>query len=236
MLGSQMSRATIIITSYNQPVLLRFAYASARRQTWTNTQIIIADDNSDDPRVLEYLSALSDDPNLVVFNSNVSDEDRPKTARYATQINTAVQLFADGDYLFFLPDDDKFLETKVEEQVKAMFINGWDVTYGSQSIRDIDLERHTIGHPKLERIADKVLDDAYNIVDHGQVCVSRAAFDKVGGWPDDPEYWSGADAYFWRRLSAAGYKFYPVPTARCVKNDMDGVQARVFSGRKPWAK
>lgn len=228
MLGNQMSRATIIVTSYDRQTI-RAAVRSAMSQTWKNTQVIVADDNSSDPSIHRWLRSLPEDENLVVFNSGISDEDRPKTARYATQINTAVQLFADGDYLFFLPDDDLFYPDKVEEQIKAMFTNGFDVTYGTQYV-------HRNGSKVGERLADEVLSDAYNVVDHGQVCVARAAFDEVGGWPDEPEYWSGADAYFWRRLTAAGQRFHPVPSAKCIKNESDGVQARIFSGRKPWAK
>lgn len=221
--------ATIVITSWNQPVLLRFAYASAKRQTWRDTQVIIADDNSDAPTLRSYLEALPESGNLVVFNSGVTDEDRPKTARYATQINTAVRLFATGKYLFFLPDDDSFEPDKVEKQVTAMFENDWDVSYSSQRIVNV-ADRQLVG----VREARDVLSDAYNVVDHGQICVSRAAYDAVGGWPDDPQFWSGADAYFWLRLSDKGYKFHPVPEAWCTKTVRDGVQAKLFSGRKPW--
>jgi len=219
--------ATIVITSWNNPEGLRFAYATAKAQTWADTQIIIADDNSSDPRVGEYLESLPDDKNLVVFNSGISEEDRPKTARYATQINTAVQMFATGKYLFFLPDDDWFMPNKVEKQVNAMFVNDWDVSYSSQDVRQN-------GTKIADRIADRVLLDAYNIVDHGQVCVSRAAFDAVGGWSDDPQFWSGADAYFWLRLTDKGYKFHPVVDVLCTKTVRDGVQNKIFSGRKPW--
>lgn len=226
MLGNQVS-ATVVITSWNNRDGLHLAYTSARTQTWKDTQIIIADDNSSDPEVRQYLLDIEQSPNLVVFTSDVSDEDRPKTARYATQINTAVQMFATGKYLFFLPDDDWFMPHKVEKQVNAMFRNDWDVSYSSQEVWR--------GGDKIGmRKADKVLDDAYNLVDHGQVCVSRTAFDAVNGWPDDPSFWSGADAYFWLRLSSKGYKFHPVEEVLCKKNERDGVQAKIFSGRKPW--
>ena len=230
MLGGKRLRATIVITSYNRPRQLRLAYKGARGQSWENTQIIIADDNSSDPKVLEYLESLEDTPNLTIFRSNVTDEDRGKTARYATQINDAVRLFADGEYLLFLPDDDWFMHKKVETHVKAMSENGWDVSYSSQAImkREPRLQQHG------ERFANKVLTDAYNIVDHGQVCVTRKAFDAVGGWPDDPQYWSGADAYFWRRLTDAGYLFHPIAEVLCMKVENDGVQNKVFTGRKPW--
>lgn len=222
-----MTTATVVITSWNNPKGLRKAYHSVASQTWNDVQIIIADDNSSDPKVHEWLFELPQTENLTVFTSDVSDEDRPKTARYATQINTAVALFARGDYLFFLPDDDAFMTQKVATQVGAMFRAGWDVSYSSQAI-------FRNGSQVGTRMAKDILDDAYNIVDHGQVCVTRTAFDKVGGFPDDPQYWSGADAYFWRRLTNYGYQFYPVPQVLCVKNEGDGVQSKIFSGRKPW--
>lgn len=229
MLGGEGLRATVVITSWNNRERLRLAVKSALAQSWENTQVIIADDNSSDPRVRQYLESLEERPNLVVFNSNVSDEDRPKTARYATQINTAVRLFADGDYLLFLPDDDWFSSRKVEFHVTEMAKNGWDVSYSGQHIKDMYTGIHVGERPAIE-----VLKNAYNVVDHGQVCVTRKAFDAVGGWPDEPEYWSGADAYFWNRLTDAGYEFHPINEFLCIKVRCDGVQNKVFTGRNPW--
>jgi len=226
MLGNQM-RATIVVTSYNLPKSLQLSTRSAMNQSYDDLEIIVADDNSSDPRMPAVLERLSKEPNVTVFQSAVTDEERAHKARYATMINAAVREYSMGDYLFFLPDDDIFLHNKVLRHVAAMEANKWDVSYSSQAI-------FRRGEHVSNRIANEVLTVGYNVVDHGQVCVTRNAFDAVNGWPDDAKYWSGADAYFWNRLTDAGYLFHPINEVLCIKNERDGVQNKVFSGRKPW--
>lgn len=203
-------KASIIITSYNQPDYLKICIDSCLNQVYSNIEIIIADDNSSDPRVWEVINSYYD-PRIISFNSFVSEEDRPKTARYATQINTAVRNYSTGKYIFYLPDDDYFYPDKVLMHVLHAEKNQYDVVYGAQDFVDADGNKAGTRYDGTGESSGRVLDDGHGILDHGQVMTSRKAFDEAGGWDDDPGMWGGADAYFWTKLSRAGYKFHPLP-------------------------
>jgi len=230
--------ASVIVTSYNKPRLLDKALISLVNQSFDDFEIIVADDNSSDPQVRNVLEHYTSYKNYKYFVSDVTDEDRPKTARYATQINTAVNKYAQGKYLFYLPDDDYFHTFKLKSQVTAMEQKNWHVSYAGQLM--VKESGDPIGTRFDGVIGDdfggcRTLSNGYNILDHSQVATTRSAFDAVGGWPDGPECWSGADAYFWERLSNAGFKFNPVPLVLSTKvYRADSLQVKVFSGQQPW--
>jgi spore maturation protein CgeD len=179
-------------------------------QTYKNIEVIVADDNSSKKEVWDLIYSYSD-PRLISFNSNIKEEDRLKTARYATQINTAVRGYSSGKYIFYLPDDDLFYPDKVKMQVEHAEKNNYDVVYAAQDFIDVDGNISGNRYDGTGETSGRVLDDGHGILDHGQVMTSRAAFDSVEGWDDSAGTWGGADAYFWTRLSRAGYKFYPLP-------------------------
>jgi len=177
-------KASIIITSYNQPEYLKLCIDSCVNQTYENIEIIIGDDNSSNDAVWDVINSYSDE-RVISFNSKISDEERPLTARYATQINTAVMEYSSGKYLFYLPDDDLFYPDKVRMQIEHAEEMGVDVNYAAQDFVDAS----------------------------GRVAGTRydGTGETSGRWEDDPGMWGGADAFFWSRLSRAGYKFYPLP-------------------------
>lgn len=203
-------KASIIVTSYNQPSYLKMCIDSCVSQTYENIEIIIADDNSSKPEVWDLINSYHDD-RIISFNSQVTEEQRPLTARYATQINTAVRDFSSGKYLFYLPDDDIFYPEKVRMHIEHAELNSLDVNYSAQDFIDASGNKAGTRYDGTGERSGRVLDDGHGILDHGQVMTSREAYDKVGGWEDDPGMWGGADAYFWTRLSKAGYKFHPLP-------------------------
>ena len=203
-------KASIIITSYNQPSYLKMCVDSCINQTYENIEIIIADDNSSKPEVWSLINSY-EDKRIISFNSNVSEIDRPNTARYATQINTAVRNYSTGKYLFYLPDDDIFYPDKVRMQVEHAEQNNVHVNYAAQDFIDASGSVAGTRYDGTGERSGRILDDGHGILDHGQVMTSREAYDRVDGWEDDPGMWGGADAYFWSRLSRAGYKFYPLP-------------------------
>lgn len=199
---------TVLLTSYNQPVWLRQAIQSVLDQTWRNLQLIVLDDNSSDPQVHEIIDSFTDS-RMVKYRSDVSEEDRFKTTRYATLINYGVETHAAGDYLTYLTDDDWYMPERIEAFVRHAQANRHDVVYGSQELWEINALGQVIY--KGIRPLQGVLHDAFCRLDHNQILHSRRVYDAVGGWPDDPKMWGGADAYFWRRITNHGYRFYPVP-------------------------
>lgn len=217
---------TVVITSYNNPILLKKAIDSVLNQTYEKIQLIIADDNSSDPSVKKVINdslRYDGSKSVLSFNSNIIEKDRFLTARYATQINTAVRRFSESKYICYLADDDFYYPSMIEKMVSFAEASEREVVFCAQHILDedgnidgggIDGRGIRFFNEPLVRGADKL--------DHNQVMNTRRVFDKVGGWDDSPETWSGADAYFFDRIEKYGIsKFYPI-------NCSEPLQAKVY--------
>jgi spore maturation protein CgeD len=204
-------KASVIITSYNKPTLLNRAIISVLDQTFQDYELIIADDNSNNLYVMEVINKFLNNEKVKFFNSFVKQEDRLKTARYATQINTAVKNYSTGKYIFYLADDDYYYPLMLEKMVSYAENNNVDVCFCAQHIRD---ENGNIDGGGINgagiRFFDAVLKRGADKLDHNQVMTTRSSFDAVDGWNDEQWCWSGADAHFYDRLEKAGYLFYPI--------------------------
>lgn len=204
-------KVSVVLTSYNNPLFLRRAIDSVLNQTYSNFELIIADDNSSDPDVLNILEEYKDHEKVIFFNSNIQEEDRLKTARYATQINTAVTKYSSGNYICYLADDDYFYPKMLEKMVEDIVEYNHDVIFCAQHIKDVNDNIDGGGvRGKGIRFFKEPLIRGADKLDHNQVMTSRKAFNTVDGWDDNPICWAGADAYFFDRLENAGYRFYPI--------------------------
>lgn len=215
------TKISIILTSYNKPTFLKKAIESVLSQTFKNFELIVADDNSPNPEVWNVINSFSD-KRIISFNSNISDKDRRKTARYATQINYAVTHYSSAKYICYLADDDYYYPQMLERMYDYAEKTNYDVIFCAQHIVDedgnidgggVDGRGIRFFTMPLIRGADKL--------DHNQVMTTRSAFDKVHGWNDEEWCWSGADAAFYDKLEKAGYKFYPIEY-------QDPLQAKVY--------
>jgi spore maturation protein CgeD len=225
-----MCRISVILTSYNNPNYLTRAIDSVLNQTYNNYELIIADDNSSNLEVINIINRYTHLENVIAFSSDIEEEYRLNTARYATQINTAVGLFSTGDYLCYLADDDYYYPEILQKFSESIEKYGYDVLYCNQEVVDVDDNKCGIRFP------DKILDDGMDILDHNQVITSRFAFDSVNGWEDDAGCWGGADGYFWRRLSEKGHKFYPIDYKEPLQAKMyreRSVQWNIANGLSP---
>jgi len=233
-------KVSVVLTSYNNPKYLRRAIDSVLNQTYNNYELIIADDNSSNTEVSNILKEYENIPNVIIFNSEIKEEDRLKTARYATQINTAVRQYSSGEYLMYLADDDYFYPTMLEKMMSYVDKTNHDVIFCAQHVKDTDDNIDGGGidgrgvrffNEPLVRGADKL--------DHNQVMTSRESYDKVDGWNDEAWCWSGADAAFYDRLEKAGYMFYPINTNEPLQAKMyreNSVQWNMTNGLSPVGK
>jgi len=206
---------TVVLTSYNKPSFLKKAIQSVLYQTYDRVHLIIADDNSSDPYVSKVIidsMKYNGNKRITSFNSNVEEKDRLLTARYATQINTAIRHFSNSKYICYLADDDFYYPSMIEKMVSFAEHNKREVVFCAQHILDENGNIDGNGeNGRGIRFFNEVLSRGADKLDHNQVMNTRRVFDEVGGWDDSPGTWSGADAYFFDRIEKLEVsKFYPI--------------------------
>lgn len=105
---------SVIIPTYRRALLLRSAIESVRKQTYSNIEILIVDDASDDNTGSVVASIV--DTRIRYLRHRVN---RGVSAARNTGIREAK-----GTYIAFLDDDDEWREDKLAKQVQA--IEHWD--------------------------------------------------------------------------------------------------------------
>lgn len=201
-------KVTVLLTTYNRPQLLEVAMQSVLDQTFSNWECIVLDDNSDNEEQKTILTPgnVFNDARFILYHSDVKPEDRKKTARYATLINTGLKL-AKGEYITYLCDDDFYYPDRLLKMVEFLDSHqDVSVVYGRQQVITV-----TSGTEELAlRNPDKILENANCQVDHSSVMMRKSAIDVVGDWDDSPEWWGGADGQYWEKLGKAGFHFHPL--------------------------
>ena len=102
-------KVSVVIAAHNRPDHLEAALNSALSQTYRNTEIIVVDDASE----IDLAGVVESCPGDVRYVRQDTNGG-PSRAR-----NRGVEL-AEGVYVAFLDDDDKWLPGKLERQVAAM--------------------------------------------------------------------------------------------------------------------
>lgn len=203
------NKVSIILTVYNKPEWLNECIDSVIKQTYENWELFIMEDNSPNPAVRQIIDSYND-PRIFKYFSQVSEDERYSTARYATLINLAFPMTS-GKYITYLVDDDKYMPDRLEVLVDYMDSHPeHEAVY--HALVNIDAVSNPGGVREIKGILDGLTEDtqAFNYVDHNMVMHTAEVFRKAGGWYDVAGVWGGADAYFWRRINEAGYSLYPV--------------------------
>ena len=77
-------RVSILLTSFDNSDIER-AIKSILNQTYENSEIILLDDNSSDPKVLKILEKYKKHPKIKFYNSQIKEEDRLKELSFKGQ-------------------------------------------------------------------------------------------------------------------------------------------------------
>ncbi len=210
---------------------MREAIASVQRQTYSNWELIIVDDNSNEltKRVLKKL--INKDSRLKLIESNVKDKDRHKTVRYSTCINLALSHIS-GDLVTYLTDDDIYYPQRFEKMVKIFERNPHIyVLYGRQCV--VHIQNGKIRRKRLRPLVG-VTKHPMSRVDHNSFMHRRSCLNQVKVWDDDPSFWRNADAMFFRKLVKFWY-FHPLNFITDEHRiHSKGIQAKMRRNKKPW--
>ena len=198
---------SVMLTSYNRPKMVREAIESVLNQTYPNWELFLLDDNSNKETQDVLASYCEGRPNVKIYQSGVSEEERFKRPGYVVNINAGLRLI-DGEFVCYLTDDDYLLPNAFELLTTYMNQHDWaDVVYGKQKlIRD--------GQDDGFRGEEGVLSWAPAAVDHCQVMHRSSLLARTGDW--STASMRCGDAEFWAQLHGIGCKFFPVHEPTCV--------------------
>ena len=185
-----------VMPSYNRLNFLRAAVASVLAQTFTDWELIIADDGSDD-ETRQYLEGLRTTPRIKLLL--LKHCGNPGAVR-----NAAVRA-ARGEWLAFLDSDDLWHPDKLATQLALMRDNPrWRWSY--DAIDRIDSGGSVIprpgGQPRSRPQGD-ILEEVIRwraAVAMPTVVVQRALFDEAGGFDETQRMFEDFD--LWMRLAA----------------------------------
>lgn len=226
---------SIILTSYNKPWFVGKAIQSILEQTMSNWELLIMDDHSNE-ETTTIIEQFIYDPRIIYRNSQVKEEARFKTTRYATLINEAISL-SSGKYLTYLTDDTIYLPDRLMKMTDFLEENNdIDIVFSSQLIKVVDEEFLELYEFKRE--ANKILPKASDIVDHCSVMHTRKIAEKVyeqygSYWDDRPLHWIRGDAVFWERLNQF-QPFHPIKDVLDITYKTPNSVQTVFSRVPNW--
>lgn len=174
-------KVSAIITTHNRLKYLKKAISSIKSQTYKNIEIIVVDDGSTD-KTKDYC----------LKQKNIKYVFIPKkehiNGNYARNVGFNE---SSGEYIAFLDDDDAWLDSKIEKQVKIIETNKDIGAVYCGSLIEVNDGLFNIDNPvNIELHGDCSKKSFYNIIaSTSSILFRREALVKVGLFDEKLNYW-----------------------------------------------
>jgi len=165
---------SIIIPTYKRPTLLDRAVVSVLKQSYSNYELLIINDDANSEQELKIFIDNINDSRVKGYNNM-----RQKGANGAR--NTGI-LLSQGNYICFLDDDDEWLPRKVELQLKMMQSLDQQI-YGGVYCGRVLLDRGawlSSGNLKDGNLQYEILTQKISLNAGSTLMISKTALDDVG--------------------------------------------------------
>jgi len=199
-----MPKVSIIIPTYNSARFIDRTIQSVLHQTYTDWELILADDVSKDNtrEILQNWQKKDNRIHLVFLEKNSGGPAHPK--------NIAIKE-ARGLYIAYLDHDDEWLPEKLEKQV-AVLENNPDIGLVSCEAEMLD-EKGNIIHttstsavPEDGVFPDILFKDFFT--SNSSLMIPKKVIDALGPRDENPKIGPSEDREYELRIAAAGYKIY----------------------------
>jgi glycosyltransferase involved in cell wall biosynthesis len=179
---------------FNGEKTLKVAIESVLCQTYSNFELIIIDDGSQD-QSLAIIKQFSD-KRIRLFSQTNSG--------LAKTLNVAI-LHSNGDLIARQDQDDISMSTRLEKQVKRFSQNSNLVLLGTRG-RTINDQGELIGKIKVptRNLDLKYLINFYNPFIHTSVMIRTKVLKEIGGYSEDDERQPPEDFELWGRIKELG--------------------------------
>ncbi|HEY2650097.1 MAG TPA: glycosyltransferase family A protein [Puia sp.] len=185
---------TIVIPTYNRIDLVQQAIASVIAQTYSNWELIVVDDGSDDG-TSEAISSLND-PRVRLLNLK-------HKGNIALLRNTGVK-HGSGEWLAFLDSDDIWIPQKLEIQIFQVLREGKRWSYGGYELMNQDLHGIPDKAGKFIPMSGWIIKEVLTTdasVTIGTLMLERSLFEETGGFNEDAELLFREDYELFIRLA-----------------------------------
>ena len=189
---------SVLMAVYNCEKTVKEAIESIQNQTYTNWELIIVDDcsNDDTYEVVQKLSV--DDSRIKVFKNDTN-----KTL--APSLNVCAS-HASGSY-FARMDGDDFCDSKRFEKEMNVLLNHPEFAVVSCSLKFFD-ENGEYGKVLYKEYPQKEDFAKTSPICHAGCIIRREVFEKLGGYDESPDVERIEDYDLWIRLYNEGYQAY----------------------------
>lgn len=207
---------SVVITTKNRHNLLPRSIRSVLDQTWRSLELIVVDDGSDVPAVIP-----TDDPRVRLI--------RHETSQGLCNSRNDGFRSAKGDFFCMLDDDDWYLPTKLEQQLKYLQEHPEiDLVFSRVIVRDAEgHDRYFL--PENHVHSPEINLDAYNVIHPSSVLFRRKVFDAVQFEPRIKKY---EDTLFFNRICFTfATAFLSIDVAVWMQDGRPDQLTRVFYDR-----
>lgn len=236
---------TIGFTCFNAETSIAKAIHSAQQQTYSNIEILVADDGSSDLSVQTIESLMQDDSRIRLI--------RHETNKGTAQARSTLAQNARGEFLAFFDDDDTSMPSRIEKQYQRIISYEslhpkqelvfcyCDRNVAKEGSADIDHVGHGIGRmspePKGESVANFILwrtdmryPENHNMgqMGSGTMMARTTCFQKLGYF--DSKFRRSAEIDLAVRAALEGAHFISVPEPLITQNK---TLTQDKSGKKP---
>lgn len=176
-------KVSAIITTHNRKSLVEKAIDSVLRQTYSNIELLVVDDASDDGTK----EILSNRTKRDGFEYIYITKEESKGGNHARNVGIN---HSKGEYIAFLDDDDEWMPEKIEKQV-AFFVSNSD--YGAVScLTKIECDlKDIIKEPLSHRIEGDIHQDIFKQIYclTSSLMIRRDILDKCGLFDENIGFW-----------------------------------------------
>lgn len=192
-------KVSIITPSWNSEKYIKKTIESVQKQTYTNWEMIIADDCSSDGTVEIVEQVSKDDPRVRIVKQDVNGG--------AARARNRSLLEATGRYISYLDADDIWKPTKLEKQVE--FMKAHNCGFSCASYEVIDDEGCTLNKEiHMLPSVDYVGFLTNNLLQTVGIMVDTSIVDKK--YLIMPDIRRRQDAATWLQVLKAGYRCYGI--------------------------
>ena len=190
-----MTTFSVIVPNYNSGDLLEKAIKSCQHQTYSDWEMIVVDNNSDDysASVVETLN----DPRIrqiQINNNGIIAASRNLGASIAT-----------GTYLAFLDADDAWSPNKLDSAMSVLEQEPGEFVYHKlKRVPKRQYLRPNTGSSYRKSQRDILMSG--NRIPNSSVVISRRLFSQLGGFDESPELVASEDFDLWVRVNDAGVR------------------------------